>query len=71
MKYMKLFAVLLVAALMVVAGCGDSKVTPPKDPNMSNEPGEPTIPAEMAEGTEVDPGEASEEDGDDAGDDED
>ena len=60
MKYMNLFAAMLVAALMVVVGCGDSKApVPPGGPDsMDNAPN-----AEREGMIGEDPGEEGEEEG--------
>ncbi len=61
MKYMNLFAAMIVAALMVVVGCGESKApVPPGGPDMMDNQPDP----EMEQMTGEDPGE--EEGGDDA-----
>ena len=64
MKYMNLFAAMLVAALMVVVGCGETKApVPPGGPDsMDNAPN-----AEMEGMIGEDPGEEGEEEGGDEG----
>ena len=62
MKYMNLFAAMIVAALMVVVGCGESKApVPPGGPDMMDNQPDP----EMEQMTGEDPGEEGEEEGGD------
>ncbi|MEE2685927.1 MAG: hypothetical protein VYB09_06420 [Planctomycetota bacterium] len=62
MKYMNLFAAMIVAALMVVVGCGESKApVPPGGPDMMDNQPDPEMEGSLGE----DPGEEGEEEGGD------